>query len=222
MAKNLWKECAMLSKRTKTIAAVVTLAAFTQTACYNTYFISKSELEKLESSVEPKEVVEVYGDCEGVEAAHLSGDAPLYAQNEASTEADETAAEAPEETASDAAPAETAEAAEVTGEEAAETTTAPPGCTLVQVSTANALYILKKNGEEQRVTPFNFIMSQGQVVSPEYNLLETLDDVEGAEVDEFSTWKTVGTIVGVSAVAIGTFVGISLAGGNSGGFSAQQ
>jgi len=189
------------------IVALLTLAAFSQTACYNTYFISKNELEKLESTVEAQEVVEVYGDCPG-EVASLPSHT-MWAQT------DEVPAAEPQ----DEAPVESTEvASDVTsdaptdeaGAEAEAPATSTNGCALVKVSAGNSLYIVKTDGEMRRVTPFNFIMSQGQLVSPEYNLLENLSDVNGAEVNEFSTWKTVATIAGVSAVAIGTFVGISV------------
>lgn len=195
--------------RVQRLTALVTIAAFTQTACYNTHFITKTELEKLESSVEPKEFVEVYGDCPTT-ASLLQSQSIAYAQAEEET--------APTDAASPEAAVEAAES-EVATDATVATPTGYEGCTKVQVSTANALFIKTTNGEMKRVTPFNFIMSQGQIVSPEYDLLERLDNVEGAEVDQFSTWKTVGTIVGVSAIAIGTFVGISLLAPDSGGFN---
>ncbi len=181
--------------------ALVTVAAFSQTACYNTYFISKTELEKLESTAEAQEVVEVYGDCPGEVAALPTH--TMWAQT------DEVPAAEP----SEEAPVESTEvASDVTSDAPTDApAVSTDGCSLVKVSAGNALYIAKSDGEMRRVTPFNFIMSQGQLVSPEYNLLENLSDVKGAEVNEFSTWKTVATIAGVSAVAIGTFVGISLA-----------
>jgi hypothetical protein len=108
------------------------------------------------------------------------------------------AAEAPA-TATDAT--STAPAAEPVGR---------TGCERVPVSTANSVNVVSTSGESFRVTPFNFMMSEQQIVSPEYDLLMGLNQVKGAEVREFSTWKTVATIVGVSAVAVGTFVGISL------------
>ncbi len=223
--------------RNKPMIALVTLAAFTQMACYNTYFITKTELRKLESSVEQKETVTVYGDCPEGTTAVIPADRPLYAQAEGAGEApaEETATdastEAPAEAATEEAPADdaaaeapaeaapVADAAEGAEGEAAPAGTVPAGCTEVKVSTNNALNIVTNDGEEKRVTPFNFIMSGGQLVSPEYNLLEGLDDIAGAEVTEFSTWKTVGTVVGVSAVAIGTFVAISVLAGESSGFS---
>lgn len=87
------------------------------------------------------------------------------------------------------------------------------------MSTANPVNVVTKSGDAYRVTPFNFMMSEQQIVSPEYDLLLSLDEVEGGEVRQFSTWKTVGTILGVSAVAVGTFVGISVLAPEGEGFS---
>ena len=199
------------------------LAVFSQTACYNTYFISKDELKKLESSVEPQATVLVYGDCPaGTKSTAFNPDSvglngTLWAQ----TTPEETPKTPATEAADDALPPEIEEAtkempdvvdaavAPVAVEAPAKMDTIPPGCTAVNVSGGNTLQIVTTAGN-QRVTPFNFIMNQKQLVSPEYDLLLTIDEVEGAEVSEFSTFKTVITIVGVSAVAIGTFVGISV------------
>lgn len=188
-----------LLKSTNRLVALAALAGVvaTQAACYNTYFIDKDELRKLESSVEPREVVEVYGDCPATTTAsrYRVLDGTMWAQNDA------------------AAPAEGAPAAEgETASDATSTQVEPgyEGCTKVPVSTANTLKIVLNDGEERRVTPFNFVMSDTQIVSPEYDMLESLNQVDGAEVKQFSTGKTVGTIIGVAAVSIGTFVGISL------------
>jgi hypothetical protein len=189
--------------KNKRLIALLAIASFSQVACYNTYFIDKSQLEKLESEVEQKEVVVVYGDCadsgsgsasaESADYKSLQLDGSTWAQAEG-----EAAPAAGDETASDATGTRKTEEA---GKE---------NCARVPVSTANPVNVVTKDGETHRVTPFNFMMSEQQIVSPEYDLLLSLDDVEGGEVREFSTWKTVGTILGVSAVAIGTFVGISV------------
>lgn len=193
--------------KNKRLIALATVAAFSQVACYNTYFIKKPELQKLESQVEQKEVVVVYGDCaDGASAsnADVRLDGSKWAQAEApaaekGTESGETATDATS-TTGNAQPAQRA------------------GCTRVPVSTANALNVVSTNDETFRVTPFNFMMSDQQIVSPEYDLLMSLDQVKGAEVQEFSTWKTVATIVGVSVVAVGTFVGISVLAPDGKGF----
>lgn len=188
--------------KNKKLIGLVALASFSQFACYNTYTIDKTELEKLEAEVEPKEVVTVYGDCAGATAyrsVDLQGSMWAQADVEAEAEASDATAAGPK------AASKPADAGR-------------PGCTSVPVSTANPVTVVTKEGDEYRVTPFNFIMSGQQLVSPEYDLLLPLQDVEGAEVRQFSTWKTVGTIVGVSAVAIGTFVGISVLAPDSAGF----
>jgi hypothetical protein len=187
-----------MTKRVRRWVAIITVVAFAHMGCYNTYFISKDELEKLESGVEVQEVVTVQADCEtsgSVAAEDQEG--PKLAQ--AGSESGETA--------TDAAPAGAAEKGK-SGGEAGDSK--PSGCTKVPVSTGNAINVVTNNGESRRVTPFNFMMSEQQLVSPEYDLLMALDSVKGAKVREFSTWKTVGTIAGVSAVTIGTFVGLSL------------
>jgi hypothetical protein len=90
-------------------------------------------------------------------------------------------------------------------------------CRQIKVSATNPVSVMTKDGQEHRVTPFNFMMSKSQLVSPEYDKLLPRDNIKEAEVRRFSTWKTVGTIVGVSGAAIGTFVAISVL-APSGGF----
>lgn len=227
----------------KKLVASITLASFTQFACYNSYFIDKTELEKLEATVEPQEVVEVYGDCASPASAsvfELGG--PVYAQadtdeedadappsdpgsaDDVMSDIEDIAGEADADETDDAAAGETDETAgqktstqQAGNDKAAAKQPARAGCKSVQVSGANALQVVTAAGNE-RVTPFNFIMSGGQLVSPEYDLLVPLQQVEGAKVREFSTFKTVTTIVLVSAVAVGTFVGISILAPESDGF----
>lgn len=199
------------TKSLNKMTAMLTLAVLTQTACFNTYIIEKDELKKLESSVEQREVVEVYGDCtapaasddakveEAVKTSVLSG---LHGTFWAQVDAAKT--EAP--TATDA-----------TSVESQKSTRS--GCTKIPVSTTNTITLLTKSGDRERVTPFNFVMSPVQLISPEYDLLLPLSEVSGAEVRQFSTWKTVTTIVGVSALTIGAFVAISVFAPSDTGFS---
>ena len=170
--------------------ALAAVIASTQLACYNTYTIDKNELQKLESSVDRYEIVEVLADCpEGLEEA--TNTSPLHGTMYAE-------AEAPSE-----------EAAISDARIRRVDTDDLRGCTKVPVSTVNALTVLTTRGD-QRVTPFNFVMDNIQLVSPEYNVLVQLDQVHGAEVREFSGTKTALAISGVSLVTIGTFVGIWL------------
>lgn len=196
--------------KNKRLIAFLAMASFSQVGCYNTYFIDKGELEKLESEVEQKEVVVVYGDCANAataDSAAADGEPTAYK----SLELDGTMwAQAEGEEANQASDATGAQGAEEPGR---------AGCERVPVSTANPVNVVTKDGEAYRVTPFNFMMSEQQIVSPEYDLLLSLDEVEGGEVRQFSTWKTVGTILGVSAVAVGTFVGISVLAPEGGGFA---
>ena len=193
-----------MTKNAMHLALFVMIAALgTQAACYNTYFIDTDELRKLESSVEPREVVDVYGDCPaGSQPAATSRyrvlGGELVAQNEAPAD-----------------PAVATDAADAS--DAPDAANARPGCVMVPVSTANTIKVVGQE-REYRVTPFNFIMSDSQLVSPEYDLLLPLGEIEGAEVKQFSAWKTVGAIAGVTALSVGTFVAVGLLAGEGGGF----
>lgn len=196
-----------MSRRARFWVALITIAAFFQTACYNRYFVTKDELEKLESGVEVQKVVTVQGDCPGSSSAREEGtrEGPKLAASEGASNS--STSEEGADTKSDASPPREGEKSS-SGNEASETNR--PGCSSVPVSTSNAINVVLDNGEKRRVTPFNFMMSDEQLVSPEYDLLLSLERVKGANVREFSTWKTVGMIAGVTAVTVGTFVGLSL------------
>ena len=84
------------------------------------------------------------------------------------------------------------------------------GCPVVAVNTASPMYVLTEGGEKLRVTPFNFAVTDTQVVAPDYDLLVPISDVKGGEVQTFSGWKTGLMIAGVTALAVGFFVGIQL------------
>lgn len=173
-------------------ALLIAALLLSQTACYNSYFIDKSELEKLESTPDPREVVEVYADC--------SGGAPAAPADAKKAYRSVTRGQLYAATAADGK----------TATDASATASARPDCVKVPVSTANSVKVLTNDGRTLRVTPFNFIMSETQLVSPEYDLLQSLKDVKGAEVKQFSTAKTVLTITGVTVGVVGAFVLISV------------
>lgn len=92
------------------------------------------------------------------------------------------------------------------------------GCPTVQVNTASPIRVLDTDGQTYRVTPFNFAVTESQLVSPDYDLLLPIDQVQGAEVQTFSGFKTGLFIGGVAAAAIGGFLAISLTAGEERGF----
>jgi len=84
------------------------------------------------------------------------------------------------------------------------------GCEAVEVSLTNTLSVVTNDGVSHRVTPFNFTLSDTQLVSPDYDLLLSREAIEGAEIQVFSTGKTVGLVAGVTALAVGAFVLLSV------------
>lgn len=162
-----------MSKVLHRILALVALLGFLNTACFNTYRISTSELALLQS---------------GFEAESVS---VCVAANE-----------------TEAGPVRVAQEGD-----------APIGrsCETVEVSLTNAVEVVTRDGGSYRVTPFNFTMSETQLVSPDYNLLLVRDQIDGAEVQVFSTGKTIGLIVGIAAVGVGSFLALSLLAGEDRG-----
>ena len=182
-------------------AALATTIALVQLACYNTYTIDNTELQKLEASVDRYETVEVLADCPDDEIGQDEQglDGTKYAAAEEAPDGDE-------------AMATDALTKSVDPDELG-------GCTKVAVSTVNALSVLTTDGSVQRVTPFNFVMDDVQLVSPEYDVLVQLDQVEGAEVRDFSGKKTAAMITGATLLTVGTFVGISILAPEEQGFN---
>ena len=56
----------------------------------------------------------------------------------------------------------------------------------------------------------NFLLSEQQLVSPDYDLLLNAQAVEGAQVREISYGKTFGLVGGVVAVVAGAFITLAL------------
>ncbi|MBN1947257.1 MAG: hypothetical protein JW797_16425 [Bradymonadales bacterium] len=88
--------------------------------------------------------------------------------------------------------------------------TAATGCPVVYVTPTSPISVVTTGGRSHRITPFNFVISETQLVSPDYDLLLPRSDLAEAEVDMFSTGKTVALIAGITAVAVGSFLAISL------------
>jgi hypothetical protein len=121
----------------KRIAALATLLCFFQLACYNTYTISKDEIDRLESGQESVSV----------------------------------------------------NVKSLDGEE-------------VEISPETPLEVRTTDGATYRITPFNFLLSETQLVSPDYDLLLPASAVTDAQVRQISLGKTLG-LVGAFVLAVG-------------------
>ena len=192
------------------LLALCMALSLVQFACYNTYFISKPQLEKLEATVEQKASVRVIIDgCDTVAAGEPAASLqdpdnlrPLVAEADDAVATDAAAATTPKAVVEDDIDPET-------------------GCPMIRLNTASPLRVIMAGGDEHRVTPFNFAITDSQLVSPDYDLLLPLDAVSGAEVQTFSGWKT-GLMIGTAvAAAVSTFVVITLTAGEERGFGQQ-
>jgi hypothetical protein len=100
--------------------------------------------------------------------------------------------------------------AQAEGDVPAETNIDPAtGCPVVMVSGTNRINVSTRGGHDFTITPFNFSVSATQLVAPDYDLLLARDEINGAEVDTFSTGKTIGLIAAITAVAVGSFLAIN-------------
>ena len=183
----------MRNQQIKVLIAAFALL-FTNAACYNTYFISKSQMEKLEAKVEQKESVAVIVD--GCDSDGASSSLKLQVGDTLTSRV-----------------ATTAEGGTAAADEAAQVEDdidPATGCPTVKVQTASPMFVLTNEASKYRVTPFNFAVTDTQVVSPDYNLLLALDDVKGAEVQTFSTLKTTLLLTAITASAVSLFIGIQV------------
>ena len=90
----------------------------------------------------------------------------------------------------------------------------------VEVKDDTKLFVRSQGGKRYPITPFNFRMTESQVVASDRDYILALEGLESnAEVDHMSTWKTALLISGGVAI-VGTIVGlIAWASVTSGGTS---
>lgn len=93
----------------------------------------------------------------------------------------------------------------------------------VEVRATTPVQITTTNGERHNVSPFNFALTDRQLVAPDYDLLLDRNNVDGATVSQMNRGRTIGLIVGGVAVAAGGFALISVLAGSESddGFSAN-
>ena len=68
---------------------------------------------------------------------------------------------------------------------------------------------------EFSVSPFNFALTESQLVAPDYDLLLSREDVTGAVVSEFNPTKTWSIAAGGLLAAVGAFVLIGASSGDN-------
>lgn len=90
----------------------------------------------------------------------------------------------------------------------------------IEVKDETRLFVRSQGGKRYPITPFNFQMTESQVVASDRDYILSLEGLEeNAEVDHMSTWKTAILISG-GVVIVGTIVGlIAWASVSSGGSS---
>ena len=133
----------------KRLIAVLLLVSFAPVACYNTYYISRDELKKLEHSDKPTVVVK---DIQGKN---------------------------------------------------------------VQVNENTRLFVRSVGGKRYRLTPFNFKITQHQLVASDRDYILQLQALKDkAEIDVPSWWKN-GLLIGTGVLAIaGLIVAVVMTSGS--------
>ena len=80
----------------------------------------------------------------------------------------------------------------------------------VEIAPETPLEVIASDGNQYRITPYNFLLSDTQLVSPDYDLLLPADAVSGAEVREISYWKTFGLVGTIVVGVAGGFTALAV------------
>lgn len=78
------------------------------------------------------------------------------------------------------------------------------------VTRDSSLFLRSQGGRRYPITPFNFKVTNSQVVAPDRDHILMIDQVRSYEVDVPSANKTIALIAGAAAVATGLVVGLFL------------
>ncbi len=80
----------------------------------------------------------------------------------------------------------------------------------LQVSDDTHLFVRSKGGKRYPITPFNFKMTESQLVASDRDYILDLNGLEDrAEVDHASTWKTV-TLIAIGAAVVAGLVTVTV------------
>ncbi len=85
--------------------------------------------------------------------------------------------------------------------------------TVVAVGPNTRIFVRSEGGRRYPVTPFNFKMTQSQLVASDRDTLLALEGLASYEVDHLSTWQTVGLVSLGAAAAAGVIVAIIVTSG---------
>lgn len=78
------------------------------------------------------------------------------------------------------------------------------------VTRDSSLFVRSEGGRRYPITPFNFKVTNSQLVAPDRDHILMLDQVKSYEVDVPSTNKTIALIAGGALAATGLVVGLFL------------
>ena len=89
------------------------------------------------------------------------------------------------------------------------------GGSAVGVDPQTAVYVRSVGGRRYQVTPFNFKLTESQLVASDRDTLLMVNELQSYEVDHLSTWKTVLLLTGAAAAVGGIIVGVIISAGSS-------
>ena len=89
------------------------------------------------------------------------------------------------------------------------------GGSAVSVDAQTALYVRSVGGRRYQVTPFNFKLTDSQLVASDRDTLLMVNELETYEVDHLSTWKTVLLLAGAAGAVAGIIVGVIISADSS-------
>lgn len=87
----------------------------------------------------------------------------------------------------------------------AEYVTVETGEGPISVRATTPISVETVDGRRYSISPFNFALSDQQLVAPDYDLLLARNDIAGARVSQFNKGRTIGLVVGALAAAGGAF-----------------
>lgn len=88
----------------------------------------------------------------------------------------------------------------------------------VLVGRDTALYVRSLGGRRYPVTPFNFKLTQTQLVASDRDTLLMTSELQSYEVDHLSTGKTLG-LIAAGLVAVGSLIAVTVASAGEKSFS---